>query len=186
VFRVRGRSSLVVFGLVAASCGGGSRPTPATTAGPSTTTPAASTSPARAPTLSAAAIPGLGAPSFHAGLRSSGFASTAPGGTSGFVTTTSKRADATVTTYGRGPDDVVKIIAEVGTAAALDVLATVVAAVAKGPEAKRADAWLKAGLKMGPINATRPRSTVATFAMQPFELLVTASTATLSIGRVAG
>jgi hypothetical protein len=138
---------------------------------------------ARVPTLTAAPIAGLDAAAFHGLLESSGFTRTTSSTRPGFVPTTSTRADATVTTYGTGPADVVKIVAEADTKAAPSVLPTVAAAVAKGAEGKKAAAWLTVTLKKGPISVAQPRTATASYASQPFELVITATTASLSIGR---
>ena len=100
------------------------------------------------------------------------------------MTTTSKRADATVSTYGKGPDDVVKIVAEADRAVAPTVLVSVASSVVKGADAKEAETWIKAELKKGPVSPTQPRAAQATYGQQPFELLVGQATVTLSIGRL--
>lgn len=185
--RVRARVPALVLCLATLGCGGsGSKPTPSSTTGPSPTTPApATTTTEKPPSLTAAPIAGLDATAFHASLQKTGFTTRPPGTTPGFVTTTSQRAGATVSTYGTGPTDVVKIIAEADTGVAPSVLVTVATQVAKGPEAKKAETWVKAELKKGPISPTKARVGTASFAKQPFELLVTGTTATLSIGRLA-
>lgn len=182
--RVRARAPALVLCLATLGCAGsGSKPTPSSTTSPSSTTPAPTTT-GKPPSLTAAPIAGLDAAAFHASLRKAGFTTGPPGTTPGFVTTTSTQAGATVSTYGTGPADVVKIIAEADGAAAPSVLVAVATQVAKGPEAKKAETWVKAELKKGPIGPAQPRVGTAAFAKQPFELLVTSTTATLSIGRL--
>jgi hypothetical protein len=144
----------------------------------------ASTTTVGPPALTAAPIAGLGTSAFHAGLARAGFTTAPPTTRPGFVTTTSTRADATISTYGTGPADVVKVIAEADVKVAQAVLGEVATTVARGPDAKRAEAWIKAALRKGPISAAQPRAVAATYGRQPFELLVGATTATLSIGRL--
>ncbi|MEO5680101.1 MAG: hypothetical protein ABIS47_10570, partial [Acidimicrobiales bacterium] len=67
---------------------------------------------ARAPKITAQPIPGLEAPDLQSRLTGIGFTGGPPNtAVADFVTTTSKRADATVTTYGRGLTDVVEVVA---------------------------------------------------------------------------
>lgn len=140
----------------------------------------------RLPTVTGQPIPGLDTAAFHAAFGKTGFTQAPPTSLPGFTTTTSKRADATISTYGKGPADVVSIVAEADLPAAASILPAVVAAVAKGPDARKADAWVLAQLKQRPSSASGPRSASSTFGGLPYELLVNAVTATLSIGRLQG
>ena len=179
--RVRRRVPGLLLCLPSLGCNGeGPRPP----APPVTTAPAPPTTVARTPSLTAEAIPGVEAATIHGELGKIGFAADPPRTTPGFVTTTSKRADATVSTYGRGPADVAKVVAEANGAAAPAVLVSVASAVVKGAEAKKAESWIKTELKKGPVSPTRPRTAQATYGQQTFELLVRRATATLSIGRL--
>lgn len=178
---VRGVGIAVLLGLAVAGCGG-ARPEPAPP--PTPVPPAPTTTTAKVPALTAAAIPGLATETVHGTLGRIGFTQVATVGSPGFMTTTSTRKDATVSTYGTGPADVVKVIAEADTAAAPVVLVAVARTAVKGTEAGRVETWLKAELRKGPIGPTQPRTAKATYDRQPFELVVTASTATLGIGRL--
>lgn len=104
--------------------------------------------------------------------------------TADFVTTTSKRADATVTTYGRGLTDVVEVVAQAETKAAVPVLGAVATTPLSRADGTRALAWVRAEVAKGPLSATKPRSTEMTYGGQRYQLLVTSSTATLTIGRL--
>jgi len=185
---VRGSAVVLVVGLLAGAgaCGGdGPDPVPPPTVG-SSTTEAPTTTVARVPTLTAEPIAGLDPTALHRKLGTLGFTTGAPTTVPGFVTTTSQRSGATVSTYGKGPTEVVKLVAEVDRAAASQVLAVVALSATTGSEAKRAEAWVKGELrKEGPTSPTEPRSAQATYGEQPHELLVTTSTATLSIGRLS-
>jgi len=166
--------------VLAVGCRGDRSPSPPTT--PSTA--AATTTTARVPVLTGDPIPSIQPSTIHGNLQNLGFAVGAPATAPGFVTTTSTRTDATVTTYGKGPDDVVKIIAQADSAAAATVLPPVAAALLNGSEARRARIWVTAELKKGAKSPTEPRTTKATYGQQPYELLITTTTATLSIGRL--
>lgn len=147
---------------------------------------APTTTVARVPTISAEPIAGLDPATLHRKLGTIGFTTGAPTTVPGFVTTTSLRSGATVSTYGKGSTDVVQIVAEVDKAAAPPVLATVALSATSGSEARKAEAWVKAELmKKGPTSPTAPRTARATYGGQPHELLITTSTATLSIGRLS-
>ena len=61
----------------------------------------------------------------------------------------------------------------------------VAAAPLKGAEVVKAQTWVRAQVKKGPTNPTSPRSSKTTYGGQPYNLVVSASTATLSIGRIA-
>lgn len=179
-----GRAPALLLCLAALGCGGGGGspdppPEPATT-----TTLAPTTTAARVPVLTAEAIPGIEVAAVHDPLRKIGFAREAPKATPGVVTTTSKRGDATVSTYGKGPADVVKVVAEADRAAAPTVLVAVAGVVVAGADARKAETWVKAELAKGSISPTQPRTAQATFGRQPFELLVAKATATLSVGRL--
>jgi len=140
---------------------------------------------ARVPTLTAEPIPGLDPATLHRKLGTLGFTVGAPTSVPGFVTTTSQRRGATVSTYGKGPSDVTQIVAEVDKAAAPQLLPTVALSATSGSDARKAEAWVKAQLKSSaPISPTAPRTARGTYGGQPHELLVTSSTATLSIGRL--
>ena len=178
---VRRRALGLTLCLAAPGCEGDGAQPPGP---PSTNAPAPTTTVARTPSLTAEAIPRLETAAVHAQLGQSGFAANPPTTTPGFVTTTSKRADATVSTYGKGPTDVVKIVAEADRAVAPTVLVSVASAVVKGADAKKAETWIKAELKKGPVSPTEPRAAQSTYGQQPFELLVAGATATLSIGRL--
>lgn len=178
-----GRIVTLAASLLAVGCNRadpGPPPPPA-----STTIPAPTTTVARVPTLTADPIPEVTAAAIHADLVEIGFTTARPTTAPGFVTTTSKRTDATVSTYGTGADDVVKVIAEADTTAAPTVLPAVAATVLKRREARRAGAWLGAELKKGPKSPTEPRTSSGTYGKQPHELLITTRTATLSIGRLS-
>lgn len=89
------------------------------------------------------------------------------------MTTTSRRSDATVSTYGRGAGDVVKIVAEANTPAAAAVLVPLARTVTHGRDDRRVADWLKAQLRKGPTSATQPRTARQTYAGLPFDLVVT-------------
>ncbi len=180
------RIVVLVTCVLVSGCGkDGSDPSPSPSTGdPSTTVLAPTSTVARVPTLTAEPLSGVRTADLHAGLVKVGFTTAAPTTAPGFVTTTSKRNDATVSTYGKGADDVVKVIAEADKAAAATVLPAVAVATLKGTDGKRSEAWIKAELKKGPRSPTQPRSSTETFG-QPHELLITSSTATLSIGRLS-
>lgn len=172
----------VVAVLAVTSCRGGRQiPTPTTAS-----TEAVTTTAAPVPSITATAIPGLAPAGIHDKLKALGFTTGAPStGNASFVTITSKRTDATVTTYGRTPTEVAKVVAEADKAAADAVLRSVAAAPLKGAEVVKAQTWVRAQVKKGPTNPTSPRSSKATYGGQPYDLVVSASTATLSIGRIA-
>lgn len=139
------------------------------------------------PNLTAEPIPGLETGSLHGGLERIGFAKSFSTARPGIVTTTSKRDDATVSTYGSGPADVVKIVAEANRDVAADVLGTVARAALTGSDARKAESWVKTELSAkAPAGATQPRTATAEYGSQPYELLVTPATATLSVGRLNG
>ena len=174
---------LVAVGVALAltgCAGGGPGPDPGVT---STTEPATTTT--RAPNITASAIPGLVPATIHDKLKAIGFATSEPiTSSASFVSITSKRSDATVTSYGRTPAEVAKVVAEANRAVAGAVLSAVAAAPLKPAEAAKAKAWVKAELKKGPTKGTQPRSSQASYGKQPYELLVGPATATLSIGRI--
>lgn len=155
-------------------------PTPSSTT--ASTQPAPETTTTRPPKVTAAAIPGVETAAFHSELAKLGFTAGSPSSRPGFVTTTSTREGATVSTYGQGTGDVAKIVAEADTKAAVEVLVPLARTVTHGADDRRVEAWLKAELKRGPISATRPRTARETYGGQVFDLLITAATATLSIG----
>ena len=186
---MRRRGPVLILSLVATACGRGSSNPPSSTVPSSTTAPATaptSTTIAPIPKLTAAPIAGLDVATFHGALGKIAFAARPPSSVPGFVTTTSTRNDATVSTYGRGDTDIVKIVAEADTGAAPMVLVAVAKSVLKGAEATQAEAWLKAALKKGPISPDQPSTASAVYAKEPFDLVVNAATATLSIGRLSG
>ena len=172
----------IVAVLAVTACRGGRpapTPTTASTAGVTTTA-------IPVPSITASAIPGLAPANIHDKLKALGFTTGPPStGNASFVTITSKRTDATVTTYGRTPTDVAKVVAEADKAAADAVLRTVAAAPLKGAEVTQAQTWVRTEVKKGPTDPTRPRSSNATYGGQPYDLVVSVSTATLSIGRIA-
>jgi len=170
--------------LAVTACRGG-RPTPTPTPPPASTEVVTTTT-SLVPSITAAAIPGLTPAGIHDKMKAIGFDTGAPStGNASFVTITSKRGDATVTTYGRTPSDVSKVVAEADKSAADAVLRQVAAAPLKGAEAVQAQTWVRSQVKKGPTDPTRPRSSKATYGGQPYDLVVSASTATLSIGRIA-
>jgi hypothetical protein len=179
-----GRAAAATLSLVTLGCRGDGGDEPAPPPSAVTTAPSVATTVARIPALTGDPIPSLEPAGLHANLGRIGFTTAAPATAPGFVTTTSRREDATVSTYGKGPTDVVKIIAEANTAAAPTVLVSVAAAPLRGSEARRAETWVKAELRKGAIGPTQPRMAKATYGRQPYELLVTSTTATLSIGRL--
>lgn len=140
----------------------------------------------RLPAITSQPIAGLEAGAIHDDLARIGFTGGEPSGGEGFVKITSKRADATVSTYGTSPGDVVKIIAEANPAVAPAVLGKLAATAVPGLEATRAEAWVKTELKTRPTSPTQPHAARATYAKVPYELLVTSKSATLSIGRITG
>lgn len=146
----------------------------------STTLPANTTT--KLPKVTGEALPGVETAAFHATMARLGFTAGAPSTMPGFVTTTSKRTDATISTYGRGMGDVVKIVAEADKVAAVEVLVRVARTVTSAVDDPKVEGWLRAQLKKGPLSATQPRTARETYGGQPFDLLVTAITATLSIG----
>jgi hypothetical protein len=154
---------------------------PSTTA---TTQPAPDTTTKRLPQVTAEAIPGLETAAFHSELAKLGFIVGSPSSRPGFVTTTSTREGATVSTYGKGTGDVAKIVAETDSKAAVEVLVPLARTVTHGADDRKVETWLKAQLKRGPISATQPRTARQTYGGQTFDLLVTGATATLSIGDV--
>lgn len=187
---VRRRLAVVVACMALGGCTGDrSDPRPTSTEpAPTTTT--------RVPVITAGAIPRLTPTAIHDKLRTIGFTTTEPSasGTS-FVTITSKRADATVSTYGRTPAEVAKVVAEADRPVAASVLAVVAVVALQGAEVARAQTWLTAELKKGasgpaerkgqaPPSTSQPRVAKATYGGQPYELVITAATATLSIGRL--
>ena len=164
--------------LVVSACGrdrGGPAPATSTTTLPATTT-------TRGPSVSGQAIPGVETAGFHAMLGRLGFTAGQPSSRPGFVTTTSTRTGATISTYGRGAGDVVKIVAEVDRGTAAQILVPVARTVTGGGDDRKVEDWLRDQLRKGPISATQPRTARETYGGQPFDLLVTASTATLSVG----
>ncbi len=172
---------LVAIGVTLAltGCAGdGPGPGPTSTTAPATTT-------TRVPNVTASAIPGLVPATIHDKLKAIGFATGEPVTSSAsFVSITSKRSDATVTSYGRNPAEVAKVVAEANRAVAGPVFSAVAAAPLKPAEAAKAQAWVKAELKKGPTEGTQARSARASYGNQPYELLVGPATATLSIGRI--
>jgi hypothetical protein len=177
-----GRIVALAACLLAVGCSrGGSDPSPPprpwVTLAPTTTVD-------RVPNLTADPIAGVSTQAIHAELAALGFTTAEPTTAPGFVTTTSRRADATVSTYGTGAADVVQVVAEASTQAAPTVLPAVVVAVVKGADAKKAGAWVSAELKKGPSPAA-PRSSSATYGKLPHDLIITTKTATLSIGRLS-
>ena len=183
VARVGGRGVGIVMCLVLVGCGGsrtGRPPAPSATTSP----PPTSVSTTRAPSITGEPIPGLTPQAVHGGLEKAGFTTGQPGGNAGFVTITSKRADATVSTYGKSAGEVVKIIAEADPAVAPTVLGTVAAVAVTGADARKAESWVKAELKQAPTGPTQTSAAQASYGRVPYELIVTAKSATLSIGRV--
>ena len=174
---------LVAIGvaLALAGCAGdgpGPGPTSTTALEPATTT-------TKVPNVTASVIPGLAPATIHDMLKAIGFATGEPVTSSAsFVSITSKRSDAAVTSYGRTPAEVAKVVAEANRAVAGPVFSAVAAAPLKPAEAAKAQAWVKAELKKGPTEGTQARSARASYGNQPYELLVGPTTATLSIGRI--
>lgn len=183
VARVGGRGVGIVVCLAVVGCGGNRtvRPPP-----PSSTTapPPSAVSTTRAPSITSEPIPGLTPQTVHGGLEKAGFTTGPPAGSAGFVTITSKRSDATISTYGKSPDDVVKIIAEADPVVAPAVLVPVAAVAVRRADARKAEAWVKAELKKAPTGSTSTHAAQASYGRVPYELVVTAKSATLSIGRV--
>lgn len=189
---VRRHLAVAVACMALGACTGDrSDPTPTST-GPAPTTAEPTTT--GVPVITAGAIPRLAPSGVHDRLRAIGFTTAEPTTIgSSFVTTTSRRSDATVSTYGRTPTEVVKVVAEAERPVAATVLAVVAASPLQGAEVARAQTWLTAGLKQPPVRTSKslaapvtsqPQVTKATFGGQPYELVVTAATATLSIGRI--
>ena len=178
---------LVAIGVALAltGCAGGG-PGPDPGPGPtSTTAPEPATTTTRVPNVTASAIPGLVPATIHDKLKAIGFATGEPiTSSASFVSITSKRSDATVTSYGRNPAEVAKVVAEANRAVAGPVLSAVAAAPLNPAEAAKAQEWVKAELKKGPTKGPQPRSSQASYGGQPYELLVGPATATLSIGRI--
>jgi len=174
---------LVAIGVAFALAGcTGDGPGPGPT---STTAPEPATTTTRVPNVTASAIPGLVPAAIHDKLKATGFATGEPVTSSAsFASITSKRSDATVTSYGRTPAEVAKVVAEANRAVAGPVLSAVAAAPLQPAEAAKAQAWVQAELKKGPTNGPQPRSSQASYGGQPYELLVGPATATLSIGRI--
>ncbi len=185
--RVVGRG-LVAIGVAVAltgCAGGGPGPSPTSTTAPEPVTTTTTTTTTKVPTVTASAIPGLVPATIHDELKAIGFAtSEAVTSSASFVSITSKRSDATVTSYGRTPAEVAKVVAEANRVVAGPVLSAVAAAPLNRAEAAKAEAWVKAELKKGPTKGTQPRSSQASYGGQPYELLVGPATATLSIGRI--
>lgn len=155
-------------------------PTPPPTTAPSERAPETTT--ARLPKVTAEAIPGVETAAFHAALAKLGFTAGSPSTRPGFVTTTSTREGATVSTCGQGTGAVAKIVAEADSKAAVEVLVPLARTVTHEADDRKVETWLKAQLKRGPISATQPRTARQTYGGQTFDLLVTGATATLSIG----
>lgn len=162
---------------------GGESPAPPTS---TTQVPPPSTTTSRLPKATGAPLPGIEAVAFHDVLAGLGLTTGPPSTTPGLVTTTSSNPDATVSTYGRGAGDVVKIVAEADSAAAAAVLVPVARAVTSGADDRKVEVWLRAQLRRGPISATQPRTARASYGGLPFDLIVNAATATLSVGDLSG
>lgn len=179
---------VVVASLAVTGCRGGATAPPPTTA---PATPVSAPSPSETattaptpPSISAAAIPGLTPAAIHDKLQAMGFATSGPvsNGPS-FVTITSTRADATVLTVGPTANEVTQVVVEANRPVAAAVLATVTGVILAPAEAKAAAKQLGLELKK-PTSATEPRSSTATYGAQPYALLLTSSTATLTVGRI--
>ena len=101
---------LVAIGVALAltGCAGdGSGPGPGP--GP-TTAPEPATTITKVPNVTASVIPGLVPATIHDKLKAIGFATSEPiTSSASFVSITSKRSDATVTSYGRTPAEVAKV-----------------------------------------------------------------------------
>lgn len=177
---------VVAAALTTTGCRGGET---APTAAPATTVSAPSTSETaptarKLPSISAAAIPGLTPAAIHDKLRAAGFTTGGPvsNGPS-FVTITSTRADATVVTIGPNANDVTQVVVEANRPVAAAVLGTVTGVLLAPAEAKAAAKRLGVELKK-PTSVNEPRSSTATYGAQPYALLLTSSTATLTVGRI--